>query len=100
MDKLRVENPAITDFYFNVWCERLGYTQVNPWKIQQLVAQTMEIAAELFVKDWDDKNINILTRSRWTGDIIIYVQDWRGIITKFAIERIEIKYNYILRKIK
>jgi len=95
------------DFYFYVWCEQLGFYQKDPWKVQQIVAQTKRIAALLFI-DWYDERNPYAYKSAFghhrladiiTKNLIIHVQDWRGVVTKFEIEEIKTKYNYILRKI-
>jgi len=86
------------DFYFYVWCEQFGYTQANPWKVQQIVAQDKNTAALLFI-DWYDERNPYTLADIITKDLIIHVQDWRGVITKFEIEEIKTKYNYILREI-
>lgn len=100
-----------TDFYFNVWCKETGYTQANPWKIQQIVAQNMQTAAKMFVKDYDKNNGMFFAENSCTQlfprfnnfqcciNTIVFVQDWRGRIAKFEIT-IKNCPVYIVRRIK
>lgn len=72
------------DFYLSCWCEQLGYTQIKPWKIQQIIAQDMLTAAELFVRCWHNET-NMDTTILAIG-VTVFVQDWRGRIGKFVVE--------------
>lgn len=91
----------VADFYFSVWCERLGYTQTTPWKPNNTTeVQDMQTAAELFIKEWDDQNNMALSHNLWTGEIIVYVQDWRGRIVKFELQEVKHKPIYSVRSIK
>lgn len=95
------ESCTVTNFYLNVWCERLGYTQANPWGINNTTElQDMQTAAEMFIKNWDDQNNMVLLNNKWTGDIIIFVQDWRGRIAKFELQEVELNPAYIIRRIQ
>lgn len=87
-------------FYFSVWCYEAGYTSIAPWKIQQIVAQDMQTAAEMFVQDYDKKTDRFFAKN-WNKikNMIIWVQDWRGRIAKFEIE-VETKPVYYARRIK
>jgi len=87
------------DLYFLVWCDELGYTISHPYRIHQLIAETAENTARFFIA-WYDKHNYYPVAKIVTEDLIIYVQDWRGIISKFTIDKIETKHNYILRKIQ
>ena len=90
-----------TDFYLCVWCERLGYIQANPWKLNNTTeVQDMQTAAIEFIKNWDDQNNMILANNKWTNDIIIFVQDWRGRIAKFKLQGVKIEPIYSIRRIK
>lgn len=75
-----------SDFYFCVWCEELGIAQIDPWKIRQSVAQDAQTAVEMFAKDYDERYNSLIAKSCSSQYIIIFVSDWRGIITKFEIE--------------
>ena len=92
-----IDNLDNIDFYFHVWCIQLGFTQAEPWKIQQIIAQDMQTAAELFVKWFDERNKN-LTFNQFADEATVFVQDWRGIIVKFKII-VEMNPVYIARRI-
>lgn len=96
-DETRASDPC--GFYFGVWCKQLGFTQTDPWKIQQIVAQSMSLAAEMFVEGFDKRNGHCgLAFNPHEDDAIIFVQDWRGRIAKFEIT-IKMKKVYTARRI-
>lgn len=80
-NKLRSENN--TDFYFRCWCEEHGITQADAWTIHNTTEiQTMKDAAIEFAKTQTERE-----------SVIIFVQDWRGQITKFKIT-VQLKLEY------
>ena len=93
-------------FYFSVWCCETEYSQTEPWKIQQIIAQNAQTAAEMFVKDYDKeadrffaKNVSSqFNNSQCSDRLFVYVQDWRGLTTKFEIV-VESQPVYYARRI-